>query len=228
MCLLENPKQDLHLNTTSNFSVDAKVWDKYKGYVQQLCEGEQIEHFMQFVSLDTWGKQAEYIRHGLDFELAINRCEEFVRDIPRRSSLTFIITMSNLSILSLKKLLENILYLRQTYTDTYQRVWFDTPLLYTPEWQSMQILPMEFQLVMQNCIQYMQDNLDEMHGFKDYEVLKMQRDLDWMLQGTTDVERKRGDFYKFFSEHDRRRGTNFLETFPEMEQFWRQCEYYAR
>ena len=74
----------------------------------------------------------------------------------------------------------------------------------------------------------MQDNLDEMHGFKDYEVLKMQRDLDWMLQGTTDVERKRGDFYKFFSEHDRRRGTNFLETFPEMEQFWRQCEYYAR
>ena len=133
--VLENPKPDLHLNTTSNFSVDERVWDKYKGYVQQLCEGEQIEHFMQFVSLDTWGKQAEYIRHGLDFDRAINRCEEFVRDVPRRSSLTFIITMNNLSILSLHKLLEYIVYLRKNYTDTYQRVWFDTPLLYTPEWK---------------------------------------------------------------------------------------------
>jgi len=225
--VLENPKKDLHLNTTSNFSVDEKVWDKYKGYVQRLCEGEQIEHFMQFVSLDTWGKQAEYIRYGLDFDLAINRCEEFVCDVPRRSSLTFIITMNNLSILSLKKLLEYIVYLRKTYTDTYQRIWFDTPLLYTPDWQSMQILPMEYQLVMQECIRYMEQNMHEMHGFKDYEVLKMQRDLDWMLQGTTDVERKRADFYKFFSEHDRRRGTNFLETFPEMQSFWQQCEYYA-
>jgi len=86
---------------------------------------------------------------------------------------------------------------------------------------------MEFQIVMQECIRYMEDNLHEMHGFKDYEVLKMQRDLDWMLQGTTDVERKRGDFYRFFNEHDRRRGTNFLETFPEMSSFWQQCEYYA-
>ena len=42
---------------------------------------------MQFVSPDTWGSQAEYIRHGLDFDLAINRCEEFVKDIPK-SSLT--------------------------------------------------------------------------------------------------------------------------------------------
>jgi len=51
--------------------------------------------------------------------------------------------------------------------------------------------------------------------------------LDWMLQGTTDVERKRADFYKFFSEHDCRRGTDFLETFPTMKEFWENCKYYA-
>lgn len=225
--VLENPKPDLHLNTTSNFSVDPMVWDKYKGYVQELCKGEQIEHFMQFVSLDTWGKQAEYIRHGLDFNLAINRCEEFVRDIPSRSSLTFIITMSNLNIINLKKLLEHILYLRQTYTTTYQRIWFDTPLLYTPEWQSLQILPESYSICLKECVEYMNSNLHEMHGFKDYEVLKMQRDLDWMLHRTTDVERKQADFYRFFSEHDRRRGTNFLKTFPEMTEFWSTCEYKA-
>ena len=226
--VLENPKSDLHLNVTSNFSTEPKIWDKYKGYVQRLCEGEQIEHFMQFVSLDTWGKQAEYIRHGLDFDLAINRCEEFVRDVPSRSSLTFIITMNNLSIVGLKRFLEHILYLRKTYTDTYQRIWFDTPLLRTPEWQSMQILPKSYQQCLWDCINFMNDNLDEMHGFKDYEVLKMRRDLQWMQEGTPDIERKQADFYRFFNEHDRRRGTNFLETFPEMQSFWDNCMHRSR
>ena len=53
---------------------------------------------------------------------------------------------------------------------------------------------MEYLIVMQDCIHYMENNMHEMHGFKDYEVLKMQRDLDWMLQGTTDVDPKRVDF----------------------------------
>ena len=218
------PKIDLHLNTTSNFSIDSRVWDKYKEYVQRLCQGEQIEHFMQFVSLDTVGKQAEYIRHGLDFELAKSRTEEFVRDIPYRSSLTFIITMSNLNIIKLKELLEYILYLRKTYTDTYQRIWFDTPLLYTPEWQSLQILPSSYTMCLEECVDFMNDNLHEMHGFKDYEILKMKRDIDWMKRGTQDIDRKRNDFYRFFNEHDKRRGTNFLETFPEMKTFWEQCQ----
>ena len=226
--VLQNPKKDLHLNTTSNFSVDEKVWKKYKRYVQKLCQGEQIEHFMQFVSLDTWGKQAEYLRHGLNFDTAINRCEEFVRDIPYRSSLTFIITMSNLSIINLQILLEEIIRLRKEYTKTYQRIWFDTPLLYTPDWQSLKILPKEYILIMDKIIEFMEKNTDEMHGFKDYEVLKMKRDRDWMSTGTDNLERKQGDFYKFFNEHDKRRSTNFLKTFPEMQEFWYKCEHYAK
>ena len=66
-----------------------------------------------------------------------------------------------------------------------------------------------------------------MHGFKDYEVLKMKRDRDWMLLGTNNIERKRSDFYKFFTEHDKRRDTNFIETFPEMQDFWAQCKYWS-
>ena len=106
--------------------------------------------------------------------------------------------MSNPVFNSLQKLLKHIIYLRKKYTDTYQRIWFDTPLLYTPEWQSLQILPKEYSFIMDDIIDYMENNLHEMHGFKDYEVLKMKRDKDWMLAGTTDIERKRGDFYRFF------------------------------
>ena len=55
----------------------------------------------------------------------------------------------------------------------------------------------------------------------------MKRDRDWMLSGTTNTERKQGDFFKFFNEHDKRRNTNFLETFPEMKSFWNLCEYWS-
>ena len=32
------------------------------------------------------------------------------------------------------------------------------------------------------------------------------------------------DFYNWFNEYDRRRGVNFLETFPEMENFYNHCK----
>jgi hypothetical protein len=32
------------------------------------------------------------------------------------------------------------------------------------------------------------------------------------------------DFFIFFDEHDRRRGTNFVKTFPELEEFYNFCK----
>ena len=38
------------------------------------------------------------------------------------------------------------------------------------------------------------------------------------------VDINRIDFVKFVDEHDRRRGTNFLQTFPELGQFYDSCK----
>ena len=42
------------------------------------------------------------------------------------------------------------------------------------------------------------------------------------------IQRNKANFYKFFIEHDRRRGTNFGLTFPEMRDFYLECSYYAK
>jgi hypothetical protein len=34
----------------------------------------------------------------------------------------------------------------------------------------------------------------------------------------------RANFYKFFTQHDERRDTDFLSTFPEMEDWWNICK----
>ena len=88
---------------------------------------------------------------------------------------------------------------------------------------------------LQDVINWMRENLEtenrRFQGFKDYEVQRMQRVLDWMREGSklsTDyVKLQRADFFRFFNEHDKRRGTWFLNTFPEMKEFWDECKYHA-
>ena len=234
--VLALPNPELHLDVTSNFSVDEKLWQKYFEYVSRLCN-TQIEHFMQYVSLDSGIRQhAEYIRHGMDFNRVLARVEFFLRHIPHRNSLTFIITMNNLSVLGLKQQLEIILALRRYHSTTYQRVWFDTPLLRTPTWQSLQILPAVYADRLTDVADWMEANLETadrpFQGFKDYEVQRMRRDIDWMRQGCNIdaeyVKLQRADFYRFFNEHDKRRGTDFMKTFPEMREFWDECRYHAQ
>jgi organic radical activating enzyme len=227
--VLANPKPDLHLNTTSNFSQESAVFDKYIDYVKRLCDGENIEHFMQFVSLDTWGEQSEYIRHGLNFDLVIANVERFLTEVPYRNSLTFIITMSNLAIPNVHKLLEYILELRKKHSTTYQRIWFDTPVLREPIWQSPIAMPKAYKFKLQQTVNWMKqipETVDNRYnGFKDYEIQRLQRVVDQMNIDFS-IQAK-SDFYKFFNEHDRRRGTNFLKTFPEMSEWWDECKYWA-
>jgi organic radical activating enzyme len=231
--VLALPKMDLHLDVTSNFSVEQPIFDRYLDYVKRLCN-TQIEHFMQYVSVDTgdW-IQAEYIRHGLDAKKLMHNVDQYLTEVPNRNSLTFIITLNNLSVTGLDQLLDYILELRARYSSTYQRVWFDTPVLRQPRWQSLQILPAAYQRRMEQHIEFMQQNLmpdNSFVGFKDYEVQRVQRALDWMRQPQDDTEIKasRADFYHFFNEHDQRRGTWFLNTFPEMMSFYSECEHHAK
>ena len=230
--VLANPSSKLHLNVTSNFSVDEKSWQKYLTYVKAICDG-RIEHFMQYVSLDGWGDQAEYMRNGLDFELLWDRVNQFLTEVPNYSSLTFIITMNNLSVTSLDKLFAGILGLRKVYSKNYQRVWFDTPVLREPAWQSLQILPESYaeklEWMWAWMVRQIETEAEPFKGFKDYELHRLDRDIAWMRSAQlTDHSRAKADFYRFFSEHDQRRDTDFLKTFPEMRSWWEECAYHAR
>ena len=229
--VLENPKSDLHLAVTSNFSVEPELSSRYFDYVKRLCDTD-IEHFMQYVSVDSGiGPQAEYIRHGLDFGRLQNNVETYLADIPYRNSLTFIITMNNLSVTGFLPLMQWILDLRRKHSHTYQRVWFDTPVLRQPAWQSLQTLPESYAAKLEQARDFMLANLeiesDPFHGFKDYEVQRLERDIAWM-RSASPLPSKMADFYRFFSEHDRRRGTDFEATFPEMIAWWKQCSLHAR
>lgn len=234
--ILASPHPELHLDVTSNFSVPGDIFMRYLDYVKRLCT-TNIEHFMQYVSLDTgdW-EQAQYIRRGLHPTQLMVNVNTYLQDVPERNSLTFIVTLNNLSVVGLDQLLDYILELRSRHSRTYQRVWFDTPVLRNPRWQSLQILPESYQRRMEQHIDFMRQNImseGSFVGFKDYEVQRMERALAWMRepQDLVEVQRARADFYRFFSEYSKRMDMPvdyFTEVFREMTNFWLECETYAR
>ena len=59
------------------------------------------------------------------------------------------------------------------------------------------------------------------YGFSNVEIQKIKRIYDYAI-GTSlfDIQKNRKDFIKFVDELDTRRNTNFIHTFPQLEEFY--------
>jgi hypothetical protein len=276
----KNPHGQLELSITSNMCPpDQKLFDKFLEKVKAIEELRTYEdkenfnefsgnhwyvdkgfkHFWLFVSLDGAGKQAEYMRTGLEYDRMLNNIRTFLRET-RYTTVSFINTFNLLSIPSLHKFLEMILELRRefggrmqteftispeqteiekehgivhkVYTQKkFQRVFFDIPILRFPPWFSVSnVTEKEIQEV-ERCLKFMEDNvqgddyLETFEGFKPYEILKVKRDLAVMKESLPQSQKSinKKNFYLFIKEFDKRRGTNFLLTFPEYKNYWKEC-----
>lgn len=276
----ENPHGQLELSITSNMCPpDQKLFEKFLEKVkaiEELRTYEDLEnfnefsqnhwyvdkgfkHFWLFVSLDGYGKQAEYMRTGLDFDRMLENIRTFLRET-KYSTVSFINTFNILSIPSLYQFLEMILKLREEfggknqeeflidppYTKTeiekgivhkvykqkkYQRVFFDIPILRFPDWFSIQNGDTYCLQEVERCINFMEQNvqkedyLETFEGFKPYEILKLKRDLAVMKESFPDDKQalNKRNFYLYIREMDKRRQTNFIQTFPELKAYWREC-----
>jgi len=74
----------------------------------------------------------------------------------------------------------------------------------------------------QEQIDYMAANIDN-YVFNEIELEKLKR-IYIVASESIDANllvKNRKDFIKFVDEHDRRRGTNFVKTFPEYAELYR-------
>ena len=118
--------------------------------------------------------------------------------------------------------------MRKRFNTTRQLVWFDVPPLHDPDYLNPKLIP-ELVVELEKSLEFMKANPETRHnefkGFSDFEVSKIQRLIDW-IKSETGFNRALAmkNFYLFFSQHDKRRGTDFVNTFPELENFWKECK----
>ena len=223
----EHPHPALNLSITSNCCPPGNQWNKFMISLKKITEKPAIDHFMLFCSLDSWGKQAEYIRPGMDFDLLYQNITDFLANGDKHS-LTFIITFNVLSYSGFVEYIKNIHKLRNQFSKGRQLIWFDIPQLQDPDFLNSKLLP-EMIIELETAKTYMLENTEGLFnhhkGFKDFEVSKVQRLIDWIKQESNfDKNKAMKNFYMFFTEQDRRRNTNFVNTFPELTDFWNTCK----
>jgi len=227
--LREEPREHIELNLNSNLGITPRFVDRLVENVNDLITNNKIKKFKLYSSMDSWGKRAEYMRTGLDINLWESNLKKYLTGTGAHA--TMMCTFNILSVTSFTEFLQKVLDWRKEFYDPVRhRVRFDTPYLKEPLQYDMHILPKEeFLPYFDKILQFIDDNRDEndMTKFSDLEYERFRRVRDYFATVQYDehkVEQGRMDFYHWFAEYDRRRNVNFLETFPEMENFWNLCK----
>lgn len=231
--LKEDPRPHLELNLNSNLGIKSALVERLAENVNELVGQRKVKRFKLFSSMDTWGKRAEYLRTGLNIELWENNLDTYITRT--KSPITFMCTFNILSVTSFNDFLAKVLEWRAKYNHLYpntteRKIRFDTPYLKEPLQYDMHILPKEEYLpYFDNILKFMDDNKDDNDATKfsdlEYEKFRRVRDYFATVNYTEErVQEGRKDFYNWFTEYDRRRNVNFIETFPDMEKFWDTCK----
>ncbi len=228
-----DPMPNLELNVNSNLGSPANIVEKFCDRIAVLRESQKIGRFKLYTSIDTWGPQAEYIRTGLKLPLFEENIKTYLKKTT--TPLNLMITFNIFSLFSFRALLEKILQWRSEFyyesppsPDLFHRVRFDISYLKEPLQYDINILPKDFMTYMDEALDFLTANMDDNRHDK-FSYLDHQRFLriyeymkDTRYPESRVLEGQR-DFYHYFTEQDRRRGTRLLDVFPEIESFWQHC-----
>ena len=230
----DNPNPNLELSINSNACVPDKLFDQYIEKMKRITGEGKIGRTRLYTSVDTWGPQAEYIRNGLNYNQWYNNVQRVLKELPL-TKVTVMCTTNLLSVPQFHKMVDDIHPLKREFYSNERKVpiTLDMAILRHPAHQSAVILPPSYAEMLEPALAIMNANA-ETHdnaykGFFDFEIEKMRRFMDYVKAGPHEAERinvdvSRRDFKSFVDEHDRRRGTNFKQTFPELEEFYNMCK----
>lgn len=225
----DKPNRNLNLSINTNLGSPKQLIEKFVQKVKNITNENKVNEFIVFTSCESWGSQAEYIRNGLDFDLFFENVEYILTELPK-VTINVMATFNALSIFGYGKLIDKIFELKQKYQNN-ERYWvsaiqLDTAYLRWPEHLSVKILEEEQKEMIleyaKKAFYYATPEFSHDHfGFSDVEVQKIKRLYDYAVsKDNFDVEKNRKDFVLFVDEHDKRRQTNFLETFPEFKNLY--------
>ncbi len=223
----QNPNLSLAINT--NLSVPDKLIEKFLLIAKDLTENNKVRELIIFTSVEATGSQAEYTRFGLKYDKFWINVEKLLTTLPKLT-VNIMAAFNALSVFTYGDLIEKVFEFKRRFHNK-DRYWgdalqLDTSYLRWPSHLSIKILePVHKELIYDAAVKalYYGKNPppDDTAGFSDIQIQKIKRTYDYAIADSNfDVEKNRKDFALFISEYDKRRGTNFIETYPELEELY--------
>ncbi len=204
---------DLIFSINSNMMTPTPTFKRFCDDLGQIQKN--ITKVILFCSIDSVGAQAEYLRNGLNEKLFYENLELLLSGSERPMHVSFMITVSALSLSGLADLFLKISALKKKYPR--HEIDFDTPYLRNPAHLSVLVLPSRFEKYLDRALDVLRrEGFSEVHQQKIMRIKSFWRENGY--KGVTRF-RLRRDFKIMLKEHDRRRKTDFKSTFPEYRLF---------
>jgi organic radical activating enzyme len=233
--IIENPNPELEVGINTNLNPPIEIFDKFLEKIKIIIDEKKVKNFKLFTSAEAHGKQAEYIRHGMNYDEWLSNMHKAFRVIPK-IQFTVMSTYNILSLPSYTRFLNDILEVKNMYgkyDNLRTPILLDIPYLRFPDHQAIFIIKKDMLNMIYDQVTHMYKNLEYSHwsgtanqAFFEFEADKLKRIYylarDHKENEQTNISRR--NFVAFIDEHDRRRGTNFVETFPELRDFYSFCK----
>jgi hypothetical protein len=179
-----------------------------------------------YTSNESVGSHAEYIRDGLVWDDWANSIEVILdHQVGHKlRGLHMMCTINALCLESLTDFLDRIIEWKQSYGRDFPC--FTLNILRFPSFQSPLVLSDETRTRHKNNLEvWLAANTNEC--LHQHEVNHVQRLIDYLdivktpHAGAAEQEILQQDFKKFYTQYDRRRNKNFVETFPKLKEWYK-------
>jgi hypothetical protein len=240
----EEPNRELKLSINSNLGVTDDLINKLIEKLEIIIEENRAKEVIIFTSCDAYGKQAEYVRYGLDFDKLFKNIDKILKKLPK-VTVVIMSTFNIFSVFSYEKLIKKVRNLKIKHFNT-ERFWnsaliLDTSYLRHPSFLSFRLLKgfvdveyfnrwekyMKFNTTYRSLNFFEQQTIDDV-GFSTKEIEKITRMKDIFISDyATDEEafrQHKKDFLKFIREYEVRRGVVCEEFYPELTEFIKSIE----
>ena len=215
----QNPECDVE------FAVNSNLGQKDELFEELLRASHNIKSFHLYTSCEAIGKQAEYIRDGLNWEKWIRNIDRIMGEGNVQSD-NCMMTINSLCLFSITEFMDEMLKLKVKYKSQSPVCSFN--ILRFPSFQSIVTLPTDIRQERAKAIEdWIEKNWDdEKNGFIQWEKDSMTRLVTYIRQVesghafTSSLESRERDFKSFYMQYDIRRNKNFIEAFPMLKSWW--------
>lgn len=224
--IIKDPQPNLVLGINSNLDVPDALIAKLIFYINELKD--KVKTIEIYTSAEAHGKQAEYIRYGMDYDRFMNNVKKVLDQTDSSVRINFMITFNALSLTTFTKFLDDIYQLRIQYNenDADNRIPMMINYLRWPQFQDVRVMPTEIkEKYIAEIMQFMRErdrNNSENRAGRFYleELDQAERLKNYMFTEVDNLDQQRRNFKEFYREYDARRNVSFVNTFPEYKEFY--------
>ena len=214
------PSPNLRVAVNSNLGVNQEIIDKLINVTQEI----DVKEFDIYTSCEAYGEQAEYIRDGLNYEVWRKNLVQVIESAKIRQ-VVIMMTINSLCLFSITEFLDDMLELKAKYGSHKPIVDFN--ILRWPAFMSPLTLPDDIKHDLHGKLSMWWRKNKKNPLINMHEGAQIQRLIDYIEvvnrgHNTTemDMEMQFHDFKSFYTQYDKRRNKNFVETFPELEDWY--------